>query len=204
MLTTSFRRLKDHQACTARYRHLAKALGGITKYGRDKPIPLVVILEHNRLEDTMWALPTVPDSQRDEMIRVSRLFACRCVRETPLADGRKVWDLLEDERSREAVRVAERHAVGEATDAARAAACDDACDAARAAACDASWYAARAAAWAATRADAAWDASYYAARAATYDDARDASWHAAWYAAWAAARDAEAEILREMLSETEA
>ena len=44
-----------------------------------------------------------------------RLFACRCVRETPLADGRNVWDLLTDERSRNAVVVAEKFANGEAT-----------------------------------------------------------------------------------------
>ncbi len=44
-----------------------------------------------------------------------RLFACWCVRNTPLTDGRKVWDLLTDKRSRDAVEVAERYAVGEAT-----------------------------------------------------------------------------------------
>src|SRR4051812_1667114 len=32
-----------------------------------------------------------------------RRFAVWCVRETPLGDGRKVWDLLTDERSRAAV-----------------------------------------------------------------------------------------------------
>lgn len=55
-----------------------------------------------------------------------RLLACRFVRETPLADGRRVWDLLSDARSRAAVEVAERYAVGQATekelDAARGAA----------------------------------------------------------------------------------
>jgi len=44
-----------------------------------------------------------------------RLFACWCVRETPLGDGRKVWNLLTDPRSRNAVEVAERFAVGKAT-----------------------------------------------------------------------------------------
>lgn len=43
-------------------------------------------------------------------------MACWCVRETPLADGRKVWDLLTDERSRQAVIVKERWLRGEATD----------------------------------------------------------------------------------------
>ena len=43
-----------------------------------------------------------------------RRFACWCVRETPLADGRKVWDLLTDER-RKAVEVAEAFCDGKAT-----------------------------------------------------------------------------------------
>lgn len=44
-----------------------------------------------------------------------RLFGCDCVRYTPLGDGRVVWDLLTDERSRNAVEVAERFANGDAT-----------------------------------------------------------------------------------------
>ena len=46
---------------------------------------------------------------------VLRKLACRVVRETPLHDGRKVWDLLNDERSRKAVEVAELYADGKAT-----------------------------------------------------------------------------------------
>ena len=60
--------------------------------------------------------------------RTARLFACWCVREMPLADDRKVWNLLTDERSRRAVEVAEKYANGEATakelEAARVAAND--------------------------------------------------------------------------------
>jgi hypothetical protein len=48
--------------------------------------------------------------------RELRRFACWCVRNTPLHDGRVVWDLLTDERSRAAVEVAERYADGLATD----------------------------------------------------------------------------------------
>ena len=57
-----------------------------------------------------------------------RLAACCFVRRTPIGDGRTVWDLLTDDRSRKAVEVAERFADGEATerelDAARGAARD--------------------------------------------------------------------------------
>jgi hypothetical protein len=97
-----------------------------------------------------------------------RLFACWAVRETPITKGRKVWDLLTDERSRNAVIVAERFANGEAT--------SDDLAAARAAA----WDAAGAAAWDAARA-----AARDAARAAARDAARAAAWDAAWAAAWA-------------------
>src|SRR5574340_86155 len=66
--------------------------------------------------------------------RVLRLYACWCARETPLADGRRVWDLMTDERSRAAVEVAERFATGEATLKELRAASDAAWSAARAAA----------------------------------------------------------------------
>ncbi len=46
-----------------------------------------------------------------------RLFACMCVRQTPLGDGRVVWDLLDDVRSKKAVDVAEKFAHGIATSA---------------------------------------------------------------------------------------
>ena len=50
------------------------------------------------------------------------LLICGIVRNTPLTDGRTVWDLLADERSRNAVEVAERWAHGKATDKEMAAA----------------------------------------------------------------------------------
>lgn len=115
ILSTSFRRLYDHEACADRYRHLAKALGGISKYGRTKPITILQILENNGLEDALWALPTVPRSQEAEMEKFARLFARWCARNTPLPDGRTVWDLLADERSKSAIGVAERYANGGAT-----------------------------------------------------------------------------------------
>ena len=41
---------------------------------------------------------------------------CWCLRHTPFGDGRTLWELLVDERSRRVVEVAERHVRGEATD----------------------------------------------------------------------------------------
>ena len=96
----------------------------------------------------------------------ARLFAVECAAE--------VAHLMTDKRSLDALEVAYRHALGDATDAELAAARDAAWDAARAAACDAARAAASAAAW-----DAAWAPSWDAAWAA----ARAAAWAAAWDAA---------------------
>jgi hypothetical protein len=127
----------------------------------------VLKAEHVSTEDRIWLVSHWLDD------RTARLFACWCVRNTPLADGRVVWDLLTDERSRNAVEVAERYADGNATlkelTAARVAAWDAAGAAARTAARVAAWAAARAAARAVARV-AAWavagDAAGAAARAA--------------------------------------
>ena len=116
-----------------------------------------------------------------------RLAACCFVRRTPIGDGRTVWDLLPDDRSRKAVEVAERFAVCEASERELAAARD--------AAWDAAWDAASAAAWAAASA-----AAWAAASAAAWAAARAAAWAAARAAAWDAARAAQIDILREMLT----
>ena len=186
MLTTSFKLLHDAHACTERYTHLARALGGIRKYGRTKLIPIARILEVNGLDDALWALRAVSPKQGVERDRFARLYACWCVR--------RVWHLLTDERSRRAVEIAERYATGGAT----AAELDAAGEAARAAA----WDAAGAAAWAAAG-EAAWDAAGDAARAAARAAAWDAAGEAARAAARAAARDEQTAHLRAMLEEAD-
>lgn len=131
------------------------------EWAKTKPDAEAIIRDCKRSDWLIWLdnrMNILTDSER-------RLLACWFVRNTPLADGRKVWDLLTDERSRNAVEVAERHACGDAS--------DEELDAARDAARDWARDAARAAAWAA-----AWAAARAAARAA------------AWNAAWGAARDA--------------
>ena len=170
--------LKKHDACT-RGAKWALSIGG------DMADVWDAMIEQGKLEWLIWTVsrPGVfPDT-------ALRKLACRFVRETPLADGRKVWDLLTDERSRKAVEVAELYADGKATkeelrvaDAAVCAAVDVAFAVARAATRDATRAAAYDAAYAAARATCA------AAEAAVCAAARDAD--AAAYAANAAADDA--------------
>jgi len=118
------------------------------------------------------------------MTRQAIADACKAIRETPLADGRKVWDLLTDE-GRRAVAVTERYAAGAATDEELAAA--------RAAV--EAVYEAHVDAWAENTAAYAVRAAMTAAYAATYV-AKAAEWGsdlAAAEAAWGArhaARDA--------------
>jgi len=97
----------------------------------------------------LWSLAEI-DHKNDSQLR---LFACWCVRQ--------VWHLLDDERSKNAIIVAEKYAIGKATDselaiATKAAAEKDVWDATRAV---------RAVMWA------AWDAV-----GGTTRTARDASW----------------------------
>jgi len=78
-----------------------------------------------------------------DVARQLRLFACFCVRSTPIGNGKTAWDLLTDERSRNAVIVAERFANDEAT--------AEESEAARGSAWGAAMGSARGAAWGAAR-----------------------------------------------------
>lgn len=157
--------LKKHDACTGGARWALSI-------SEDMADVWEAMIEQGKHDWLIWTA-TRPGVFSDSILRK---LACRVIRETPLADGRKVWDLLTDERSRKAVEVAELYANGKATaqelEAARVAAYD--------AGVRASAYAAR---------DAAAFAAAYAADAAAHDAvyaaARDAA-HAAYVAAFAA------------------
>ncbi|NLN02939.1 MAG: hypothetical protein GX174_13715 [Lentisphaerae bacterium] len=97
--------------------------------------------------------------------REMRMIACKVVRETPIGDGRKVWDLLTVE-SRHAVSVAEKYADGDATDEQLADASAAVASATKRAASRCASAAAGAAAAAAAAVAAAWAA----------DAAADAAW----------------------------
>ena len=161
--------LKKHDACTGGAKW-ALSIGG------DMADVWDAMVEQGKYDWLIWTA-TRPGVFPDAALRK---LACRFVRETPLSDGRKVWDLLTDERSRKAVEVAEAYADGKATaqeledaySAAYTTAVHAAFDAAAAAAARASARAADAAAYAAYDA-AAYATAYAAAAHAAFDAARD-------------------------------
>ena len=147
-----------------------------------------------RSDYMLWLLERMgyPDDRK------LRLLACRFVRGTRVDDTRTVWDLLTDERSRRAVEVAERYAVGEARKGELEAAARAASSAARAAS-SVAWAAASAAAWVAraTARAAAWEAWE------AWSAASAAACAAAWATATNSARAQHAEIIRDMIPATE-
>ena len=191
--------MDDERGCR-RLRYYARKLGGSADALE------ILALRRMPADDRLWAV------LREEIIPAPILheIACRC------ADDALSRIDIPDPRSINAIAVKRRWIAGEATDdelaeardAAEAAKRDAwaaALDAATAAARAAAWAAARAAAWAAARA-AEWAAARDARDAATAA-ARAAAWAAAaaaldaWAAAWAKARDAQIDMIAQMLRE---
>jgi hypothetical protein len=156
-------------ACIGSLAEMGSYLYGWHEYGRDKPVPLALVLDVLGFDDCLWALDVVSP-------HVCRLVA------TDFAAH--VAHLNTDHRVWNAINVARLNAHGLATDAARDAARDAALAAARAGG------AARDAALAAARAggaarDAALGAAWGAALAAAWGAARYSALAAAGYAAQA-------------------
>jgi hypothetical protein len=145
-MKTTLNLIRAQSPCAEGWKKLLTHLGKTE--ADDEPLALLTVLKSNGLDDALWTLRCVPNCDRD-----ARLFAVWC--------ARQVQHLMTDQRSLDALDVAERFANGEATNAEMAAASD----AARAAARAETWNAARVAAWYAARA---------AARAETWDAARAA------------------------------
>ena len=55
LLQTTLAKLKDAGACQGPYQYLVECLGG-TKADRQAPLNLLTILQHNGVEDALWAL----------------------------------------------------------------------------------------------------------------------------------------------------
>jgi hypothetical protein len=173
-MKTTLNKIREHSPCESGWKKLLTNLGK-TK-ADDEPVSIAFILESNGVDDALWCLRAVDGYQRE-----MRLYAVDCVR--------MMQHLMKDQRSLDALNVAERHADGLATDEELTAAWNAAGDAARAAAGSAAGSAAGAAAWAA-----AWDAAGSAAGSAAWAAARDAR---------AAARDAQSNLLALMCAEIE-
>ena len=146
--TVTLAALRKEGACISGYNKVVRAVQGqefsdsdreretYIHFAHKDPIPLILIVESNGIDDALWALRCVPGCDRD-----ARLFAVWC--------ARQVQHQMTDARSTAALDVAENFANGRASNDELAAAWAAAWDAARAAARDAAW----AAGW-----DAAWDA----------------------------------------------
>ena len=133
---TTLKKIRKCSPCRPGWEKLLGYLGKIK--ADDELVSFKTILESNGIDDAIWCLQTVHELQRK-----SRLYAVWC--------ARQVQHLMTDQRSLDALDVAERHANGQATDEELAAARDAARAAAWAAAGDAAWAAAWAAAWDAAR-----------------------------------------------------
>jgi len=132
-MNTTLNQIRSKSPCPDGWAKLLKHLG--KTQADDEPLSLTTILDSNGLDDALWCLRAVDGCDRE-----IRLYAVWC--------ARQVQHLMTDQRSIDALDVAERYANGLATenelDIARAAAWD----AARDAEWDAEWDAARDAEWA--------------------------------------------------------
>ena len=148
-MQTTLNKIREFSPCESGWAKLLKHLG--KTQADDEPLDFLTILESNGLDDTLWCLKAAPKEWEPNI----RMYAVWC--------AKQVEHQMTDKRSKNALVVAQNHALGLAT--------DDELRAARDAAGDAEGAATGNAAWAARdAARAAWDA----ARAA--GAARDAAW----------------------------
>ena len=112
-MKTTLNKIKSHDPYYDGWRKLLTALGKTA--ADDEALPLRRIFETSGLELTLYALCTVDGFDREK-----RLYAVWC--------ARQVKHLMTDQKSLEALEVAERHANGEASDEELSAAFDAASD----------------------------------------------------------------------------
>ena len=113
-LSTTLNRLKHANACATRYAHLVTALGGVT-FDHDAPINMLTILDHNGVEDCLWAL-CATEQNCDQ---VARLMAADFAEAAlPIFEAERPTD----QRPRAAINTARAFAIGQIGAAARDAA----------------------------------------------------------------------------------
>ena len=101
MITTTLNAIRAHEPCESGWKKILKHLGK-SKADSD-PLPLLTILESNGIDDALWCTRAV-----DGYDALWRHFAVDC--------AERVLYLVTDDRSKNALAVARRHALGEATD----------------------------------------------------------------------------------------
>ena len=100
-LTTTLNNIRACNPCEDGWVKLLKHLG--KTQADDEPLPYETILDSNGLDDALWCCRCEPKYDREW-----RLFAVWC--------ARQVQHLMTDQRSIDALDVAERYANGKATD----------------------------------------------------------------------------------------
>jgi len=138
MIYTTFNLARRAGACELSYKRYARHVGGIRKYGRHTPIPLVNVLDVLGLavEDALWCLDRAAECDDGRAVAaVKRLLACDYAEHVLYVYEREYPD---DRRPRTMIEVSRCYTRGEAS--------EDELAAARAA----SWEAVEAA-WAAAR-----------------------------------------------------
>ena len=99
-MKTTLSAIRAHGPCASGWRKLLAHLNKTE--ADDEPLSLLMILDSNGLDDALWALRAVEGYDREK-----RLYAVWC--------ARQVKHLLIDQRSLNALEVAERFARGRAT-----------------------------------------------------------------------------------------
>ena len=99
-MKTTLNAIREHGPCAEGWKKLLTYLGKTE--ADDEPLSLLMILDSNGLDDALWALRAVEGYDREK-----RLYAVWC--------ARQVKHLLIDQRSLNALEVAERFARGRAT-----------------------------------------------------------------------------------------
>ena len=99
-MKTTLNKIREYSPCAYGWQKLLAYLGK-TK-ADDEPLDIITILDSNGLDDALWCLRAVEGHHKE-----IRLFAVWC--------ARQVQHLMKDQRSLDALDVAERYANGEAT-----------------------------------------------------------------------------------------